>query len=108
MKTVHASVGVAAGHLLVQNAAPGGHPLDVSGGHLALVAQAVAVLHFAGQDVRDRLNAAMRMPRESSQVIGGILVAEIVQQEEWIEFLGLAKAEGTLQFNACPFDGGRG
>jgi hypothetical protein len=35
---------VAAWHLLVKDTAAGGHPLHISRGHLALVAETVAVL----------------------------------------------------------------
>ncbi len=84
------------GHLLVQNAAARGHPLHVAGRHAAFVAEAVAVRHFAGQDVGDGLDAAMRMPGESGEIIRWILVTEIVEQEERIELLGLAEPEGAL------------
>ena len=96
---------VALRHLLVQNAAAGRHPLHVAGGHLALVAQAVAVLDRAGQHVGDRLDPAMRMPGKSRQVILRVVVAEIVQQQERIEVLRLAEAEGALQLHARAFDG---
>ncbi len=101
-------MGIAFGHLLVENAAAGGHPLDVAGRHAALVAQAVAVLHFAGQHVGDGFDPPVRMPWEAGQIIGRILVAKIVQQQEWIELFGLSKAEGALQLHAGAFDGGRG
>ena len=78
------------------------------GGHAALVAQAVAVRHLAGQHVGDGLDAAMRMPRKAGQVIRRILVAKIVQQQERIELRGLAEAEGALQLHAGAFDGGFG
>jgi hypothetical protein len=87
LEAVHASALVALGHLLVQNAASGGHPLHVAGGHAARVAEAVAVLDLAGEHIGDGLDAAMRMPRKSGQVIGGIFVAKIVQEQERIEVL---------------------
>ena len=40
-------------HLLVQNTAAGGHPLDVAGAKTASVPQTVAMLDAAVQDVRD-------------------------------------------------------
>jgi hypothetical protein len=83
-------------HLLVQNAAAGRHPLHVAGGHAALVAQAVAVRHFAGKHIGDGLDAAVRMPGKSGHVIRRILIAEIVQQQERIELLGFAETEGAL------------
>src|SRR2546427_3396269 len=48
-------------HFLVQDAAAGGHPLHVAGGHLALVAETVAVLHRTGEHVdrkSTRLNSS--------------------------------------------------
>src|SRR4051812_33052812 len=50
----------------------------------------------------------MRMPRESGEIVGRVLVAEIVQQEERIELLGFAEAERALQLDAGAFDGGGG
>src|SRR4029450_11288530 len=47
LKAVHAAGGVALRHLLVHDAAAGGHPLHVTGAEAAAVAQAVAVLHRA-------------------------------------------------------------
>ena len=105
---MHATVGVAFGHLLVKNAAAGSHPLDVSRGHAALVAEAIAVGHFAGKDVGDGLDAAMRVPGEAGEVVRGILVAEIIQQEKRIELLCFAEAEGALELNARTLDGGLG
>ena len=101
---MHAALRIALGHLLVQNAAARRHPLHVAGGHLALVAQAVAVLDRTGQHIGDRLDPAMRMPGKSRQIIFRILVAEIIQQQERIEILGLAEAEGALQLYARAFD----
>jgi hypothetical protein len=73
-----------------------------------LVAQAVAVLHLAGQHVGDGLDPPVRAPRESGQVVGGVLVAEVVEQEKGIEFGGFAEAEGALELDACALDGGLG
>ena len=101
---MHAALRVSLRHLLVQDAAAGRHPLHVAGRHLALVAQAVAVLDRARQHVGNRLDAAVRMPRKSRQIIFGIVVAEIVQQQERIELLGLAETEGALQLHARAFD----
>ena len=97
---------IALGHLLVEDAAAGGHPLHVAGGHLALVAEAVAVLDRTGEYVGDGLDPAVRMPGKSRQVIFRILIAEIVQQQERIEILGFAEAEGALQLHASALDGG--
>ncbi len=74
------------------------------GAEVAAVAEAVAVLDGAGQHVGDRLDAAMRMPRESGQIILGTVVAEVVEQQERIELFGLAESERALQFHAGAFE----
>src|SRR6185369_15630509 len=94
--------------LLVQDAAAGGHPLNVSRRHLPLVPKAVAMCHLARQHIRNRLNAAVGMPRESSQIVRWILVPKIVEQQERIELLCFAETKGTLQLNARTLDGGLG
>ena len=59
----------------------------------------------AGQHVGDGLDAAVRMPGEAGEVVVGIVVAEIVQQQERIELLGLAEAEGAAQLHAGALHG---
>ena len=75
---MHTPLSITLGHLLVQDATTGGHPLHVTGSHLALVAQAIAVFHGASEDVGDGLNATVRMPRKSGEVVSWIVVAKIV------------------------------
>ena len=96
---------VALGHLLVDDAAAGGHPLHVAGGDDAAVAQAVAVLDVAAQHVGDGLDAAVRMPGEALQVLVRLVRAEVVEQQERIEQLRLAEAEGPVEVHAGPLDG---
>src|SRR5262249_24945940 len=50
----------------------------------------------------------MRMPGKSCQIILGIIVAKVVQQQEGIEFFGLAETEGALQLDTGALDGGLG
>jgi hypothetical protein len=57
------------------------------------------VLNRAGQDVGDGFDAAMWMPGKSGRVIVEVIVTEIVQQEKWIEFPGLAEADGACQLS---------
>ena len=75
---MHLAIGISLGHFLVQNAAAGGHPLDIAGAEAALVAEAVAVFYGAGQNVGDRLDAAVRMPGEAGAVVVRVIVAEII------------------------------
>jgi hypothetical protein len=47
----------------------------------------------------------MRVPRESLEVVLGMLIAEVVEEEERIEVFGFAEAKGALEADACPFEG---
>ena len=47
----------------------------------------------------------MRVPRETRQVIFRNVVAEIVQQEERVEFRGVAEPERAPQVHSRAFDG---
>ena len=93
---MHAAGGVALGHLLMDNAAAGGHPLHIASGNGAAVAHAVAVFDGTGEDIGDGLNAAMGMPRKAGKIILGHIVAKI----------GIAKAESAPQMDACALQGG--
>ena len=62
----------------------------------------------AGEDVGDRFDAAMRMPREPREEILGTLVAEIVEEKEGIELAGFAESEPAMQLHAGAFHGRRG
>ena len=105
LKTVHAALGVALRHFLMQNAAARRHPLHVAGFEIAAVAEAVAVLDGARQHISDGLDAAMRMPRKAGAIIVRPVVAEIVEQEKRIEFRRVAEAEGAVELDAGALDG---
>ena len=79
----------------MKNATSRSHPLHVARPQLAAVPQAVAVTDFPGENVGDRLDAPMRMPRKSGKIVIGILVPEIIQQQKRIEVAGLPKTEGA-------------
>ena len=102
---MHAARLVALGHLLVDDAAARRHPLDVAGGDGAVVAHAVAVLHGSGEDVGDGLDAAVRVPREARQIVLRNVIAEIVEEQEWVEVGGVAEAERAAQVHARAFQG---
>ena len=50
----------------------------------------------------------MRMPGEAGAIVVRPIVAEVVEQQERIEFLGVAEAEGAAQMHAGAFNGGLG
>src|SRR5258708_29950858 len=108
LEAVHPAARVSLRHLLVEDAASGRHPLDVSGPEAPAVAQTVAVINRAGQHIRDGLNAAMRVPWKSGAVVLGTIVAEVVQQKERVEIAGVAEAKGTVEFHPRSLDGWRG
>ena len=108
LEAVHAALRVTLRHLLVEDAAAGGHPLHVAGAQRAAVAEAVAVLDRAGQHVGDGLDAAVRMPREAGPVVLGPVVAEIVEQQERVELAGVAEAEGARRPPPPPAPPGGG
>src|SRR5580765_4705894 len=87
----------------MNDAAAGGHPLDITGGDGAAIPHAVAMLDGSGQHVGDGLDAAVRMPRETRQIIFGNVVTEIVEQEKWVEVRGVAEGERAAQVYARTF-----
>ncbi len=93
LKSMHAPSLVAFRHLLVDDAAACRHPLHVAGCDGAAVSHAVTVFHRSRQNVRDGLDAAVRMPRKARQIILRNIIAEVIQQEERVEFLGVSEAE---------------
>ena len=54
--------------------------------------------HGAGEHVGDRLDAAVRMPREAGEVVVRVVVAEVVEQQERIE---LARCRRTRRRGAA-------
>jgi len=97
---MHSARLVALGHLLVDNPAPRRHPLDVAGGDGAAVPHAIAVLHGSGENVRDGFDPAVGVPREARQVVRGNVIAEVVEEQEGIDFRRVAEAEGASQPHA--------
>src|SRR5262249_1578797 len=81
-----------------------GHPLNVPGANRPAIAHAVAMLDRPGEDVGNRLDPAMRVPREPGEVIRRDVVAEVVEEQEWVVVGRRAEAERPAQVHAGPFD----
>jgi hypothetical protein len=64
------------------------------------------VLNNPGENVRDGLNATVRVPREASSVILGPVATEIVKKQEGIKLIGFAEAETTSKSDTGTFHGG--
>ena len=102
-----APLGVALGHLLVDDAAAGGHPLHVARRDHAAVAEAVAVLDVAAQHVGDGLDPAVGMPGEALQVLLGLVGAEVVEQQERVVRSGGPKPMARWRWTPAPSMVGR-
>src|SRR5215510_12295653 len=94
---MHPAILIALRHLLVNDPTPGGHPLNVACADDATVPHAVAMLHRSRQDIRDRLDSAVRVPREARQVILRNVIAEVIEEEEWVEVGRIAEPERAAQ-----------
>ena len=81
------------------------HPLAVAIQNAAPVAQAIAVFQIAFDQVSYCLNAAMRVPGESADVILGVGGIEGVHQQEGIEILGFIVPEQAHQVYAGAVNG---
>src|SRR5262249_44043075 len=91
-------------HLLMDDAASGRHPLDVAGRNRAAVAKTVTMLDGPREDVRDRFNAAMRMPREAIEIVLGHVVPEVIEQEKRIVIGGLSEAQRGTKVAASALE----
>ena len=96
---MHAPLWVSLRHFLMQNSTPGRHPLHVTGPECAPVSQTVAVVDAARQHIGDGLDTPVRMPGKSRAVIFRTVVAEVVEEKEWIEVAGITETEGATSFS---------
>ncbi len=62
----------------------------------------------AVQNIGDRLDPSVGVPWKPAQEIFGAFVAEIVQQKERIQHIGVLKAKGSVQFYAGALHRGNG
>jgi hypothetical protein len=79
------------------------HPLHVPGGDCPLVPHAVTVLNITVEDEGNRLDASVGMPRETRQIVTGILRVKIVEKQKGIEIWHFLKTKRSLQVDASPF-----
>src|SRR6267378_476314 len=63
----------------------------------------VAVLHRSREHIRNRLDAAVRVPGKPRQIILRHIIPKIIQQQERVEIRSIAKAERTAQVHSRPF-----
>ena len=84
----------------MQDPTPGSHPLHITGAQFSAITQAVAMLHASGEHIGDGLDAAVRMPGKTGEVIARPVAAEIVKQQEWIDLACFSEADGAPQLHA--------
>jgi hypothetical protein len=101
---VHPTLRVTLRHLLMEDAAAGGHPLHVSRAERPAIAEAVTVIDIAAEHVRNGFYSSMRVPRESGEVVARVVVAEIVEEQERIELRRISEAKSTPEVHAGAFD----
>jgi hypothetical protein len=100
---MHLAQRVALGHFLVNDAAPGGHPLDVARANGAAIAQTIPVFNRACQDIGNGLDAAMRVPGKAGEVILRNIISEIIQQQERVELGSVAETKSSAQTHSGAF-----
>ncbi len=105
---MHLAGKIAARHFLMHDAGAGRHPLHIARAQRAAVAEAVAMLNGACQNVSNGFDAAMRMPGETLEVLRRVVIAEIVHHQERVGQRRIAEAEDAMEMNAGPFTGGNG
>ena len=64
----------------MKNSTSRSHPLHVPRPHFPTVSQAVSVADLPDENVGDRLNAPMGVPRKAGKIVIRILIPEIIQQ----------------------------
>ncbi len=79
--------------------------MDVAGPDGAVIPKAVGMVDSARKNVGDGFNAAMRVPGESGEIVVRHVVAEIVEQQERVEFGRIAKTERAPQADTGAFQG---
>ena len=72
--------------------------------YYAFVSHTVPVFYLPTKNISDGLDSAMRMPRETFDVIPWIVCTKIIEKQEWVERRYLAKTERPLQVDTSSFD----
>src|SRR2546426_5134276 len=91
-------------HLLVEDAAARGHPLNVTGPDRAAMPERISVLHLPLPDDRDRLDSPVRVIREARLVVRRVDRLEVVEEQERIEMVKTEGPDAPAEANPRPFD----
>src|SRR4030042_6179828 len=80
LKSSHITCFIALGHFLVDDAAPGSHPLNISGTDHTFIPHAVSVFDISSQHISDCFNPPVWMPGEAFKIMAGIAGSTIVHE----------------------------
>ena len=95
---------IAERHLLMNDPAAGGHPLNISGRDHAPVSHAVAMFHVSLKHIGDGFDAPVRVPGKTFPVVSRIAGAEIIEEQKRIEKRKLAESESAFEFDSGTFE----
>ena len=101
LKAAHAPFGLL-GHLGVDDASGGLHPLGPSGDEISLVSHAVPVKHVAFEQIGEGHEAAVRMVGEARDVVIGPVAVEVVEHQEGIQGPKGRGSDGAVDGDAGP------
>ena len=105
LKPVHPARQITLRHFLVDDAASGGHPLDIAGADCAAVTNTIAMFNCTCEDLGDRFDPAVRVPGESGKVIRRNIIPEIIEEKERIEVRCCTEAESAAKMDAGALEG---
>jgi hypothetical protein len=95
---------IALGHFLMNNTTSGRHPLHISGRNGPAISHAVTVLDRASQDIGYGLDATMRVPGKTRQIIFRNVIPKIVEEQEWIEVFGVTETKSATKMHTGTFN----
>jgi hypothetical protein len=101
---VHAAAAVSLRHFLMEDPAARRHPLHISGPEYTLIAQAVSMADLTGENIRYRLDTTVWMPREARNIIVRIVILEVIEKKERIEFVRRTESERAAEPDPGSFD----
>ena len=84
----------------MKDSSAGRHPLDAARREQTAVALVIAVAHAAGEHVGHCLESAMRMFRESADVVRRGIRPKFVEHEEWIKHVQAWLTDDAREFYA--------
>ena len=86
------------GHLGMQHAGPGGHPLHTTGSNHPFVTHMIPVAHAPGFHISDGFETTVRVLWKTPDVIGGIVRVDLINHQVGVEYAVQTMARKTMYF----------